>query len=190
MNRRAGFSMLELLVAMAVGLPVLLATMAFFRGQSEAYGRGEQHMEIAKETALLTRVLYTELKSIHAPMTLDDRLDLWVTGEADARALPNQVVVGQEGRELKYWHYPTDQPGQRRQKRLLYQGSSLLVADGQEARKVGRRVKDLRFSRVTGDPQSVRVRFVVETPSRPGIAPASGAVDLTVRLEGALNVVR
>ncbi|MBI3893470.1 MAG: prepilin-type N-terminal cleavage/methylation domain-containing protein [Candidatus Wallbacteria bacterium] len=190
MIRKPGFTLLELLVSLAVGLPVLLAAMAFFRGQSEAYSRGEQHMEVARESALLTRVIYTELKAVHAPMVLDDRLDLWTAGEADARPLPNEVVLLHGGRELKYWHYPTDHPGERHEKRLVFDRNSLFVTDGPETRRVGRRVKELEFRRVSGDAQAVRVHFVIETPSRPGVPPASGAVDLTVRLEGAQNVVR
>lgn len=187
---RAGFTLLELLIAMAVGLPVLVAVMALFRGQSEAYGRGEAHMEVARETALLTRVIFTELKAIHAPMTLDERYDLWVAGEADSRTLPNQVQLSRSGHELKYWHYPTDQPGERFEKRMGFDKRSLVLTGAREAKRIGRLLQDLRFDAVAGDPQALRVRFNLKAASRPGIAPASSAVDFTIRLEGALNAVR
>lgn len=187
---RAGFTLLELLVAMAIGLPVLVASLAFFRGQSESYARGEKHMEVARETALISRVLYTELKAIHAPMVLDDRYDLWVAGEQEGRPLSNRVLIEQEGRALRYWAYPLDSPGTRRERRLRCQGGSLMLAEDGRERRVAQRLKDLVFAPEPGNPAAVRVSFEVEVPSRPGSPPLTQSASVVVELEGELNVVR
>lgn len=187
---RRGFTLLELLVAMAVGLPVLLAAMAFFRGQSEAYARGEGRMEAAREVSLLTRVLYSELKAIHAPVALDEHLDLWLAGEQDGRPLTNRVLLEEAGRSLRYWAYPLESPGTRHERKLAFRGGSLVVDESGRQHRVGRRVKDGHFERVAGNPAAVRVEFEVEVPGRGGAQAILERAVFQVELEGELNALR
>jgi prepilin-type N-terminal cleavage/methylation domain-containing protein len=184
------FTLLEMLVAMAVGLPVLLAALAFFRGQSEAYARGEKRMEVAREVATVTRVLYSELKAIHSPMVLDERYDLWVAGEADGRFLSNRVLIEGGGRTLRYWAYPLESPGTRQERRLDFRDGGLVVTESGRQHPIGRRVTAGRFEPVRGNSAAVQVEFTVEVPAAPGGQAVTDHARLQVELEGELNAVR
>lgn len=188
--KRRGFTLLEVLIAVVVGVLMLVALMSFLSSQQRTFQRGTAHQDAARELALLSRHVYTALKSIHAPIRLDARYDLWTAGEEDGRPLSNDVLIEATGTRIRYWSYSLESPGQRDARSITREGGQLVLGGKSRSRRLGDHLTRLAFSRVPGRPSAVTVTMEVQADSLPGQPPVTSSAQFTVAFESDRNITR
>ena len=94
MRRRRGFTVAELMVAVAAMALMLSAVVLIFRQNLDQMKRGDEEMFLQAEAARLLTEIYFDLTSINPRPYLDRGNDLWIAGERTGEVDPNFLRFG------------------------------------------------------------------------------------------------
>ena len=211
---KKGFTLIEIMIAVAIASVVLLSIFGVFNQNMQAWYHGEKKMVLQAELSRVLSYIYNDLKRVNPAIYYDQNFDLWVAGEKFKEAKPNEIELIDENtnvtdgfERIKFKVYLVE-PFSKRETIEYYlqkdpnsvtpvylknkKGSAFVLIRSVDDREtiVSENVENIKFFKTPGDLKNLKVSAKITMPPEYDIKNRTDSFDLNVRFDNDHIVLR